>query len=358
MSSVHPRNDTRLIKELGTLNNSGFEASLIIADGLGSDINNGIFNIIDVGEPKNRLHRILIKTVRIFFVSRGLRAYAYHFHDPELIFCGILLKIFGSKVIFDVHEDVSRQILTKEYLSKSKAKILSKIYKYTEYILSRYFDGIICATEHISLNFIGVNKNTSVIFNYPLKNELFEFDIEAPANEVAYVGAISEERGLLVLLDALDDSLEVRLNLAGKFSSSNFKSRAQSHKNWPKVNYYGQLKREDVKNLLKKSLAGIVTFSDAPNHIDALPNKLFEYMSAGLPVIGSNFPLWVSIVDKNRAGICVNPKSSSEIANAIRFIKENRAEGLRMGGIGRDLVLKRFNWEAQERQFINFYLSL
>ena len=43
----------------------------------------------------------------------------------------------------------------------------------------------------------------------------------------------------------------------------------------------------------------LVTFLKTPNHIDAQPNKMFEYMSAGLPIITSNFPLWREIVEGN-----------------------------------------------------------
>ena len=78
-------------------------------------------------------------------------------------------------------------------------------------------------------------------------------------------------------------------------------------KGWESVREHGYLNRTQVREIMKRSIAGLVTFHDLPNHVDAQPNKMFEYMSAGLPVICSDFPLWRSIVEGSSCGICVDP---------------------------------------------------
>lgn len=332
---------------------------MVVADGLGDSQDQNKIKFIDVGSPKNRLHRIFIITFKILIAAKNLNAKLYHFHDPELIFSGFILKLIGKKVIFDVHEDISRQILTKEYLNKYVAKVISLMYRIIEIILSRQFDGIICATDSIANNFNNTKQKIYILFNYPLLNELIDVNAKIRTDEVVYIGAISEERGLLPLLGSLSiPKGGVKLNLAGKFSSEALKDKAISQTNWTNVCYHGQVNRQQVKILLSSAMAGIVTFLPAPNHINALPNKLFEYMSAGLPIIASNFPNWVSIIQDTGAGICVDPKSSAEIGFAIQYLKDNKNAAIKMGQIGRELVRDRFNWEAQERQLTNFYLSL
>src|SRR5690606_21589492 len=104
---------------------------------------------------------------------------------------------------------------------------------------------------------------------------------------------------------------------------------------WKKVEALGFLDRSQVAKVLARSVAGLVTFLPAPNHIDAQPNKMFEYMSAGVPVIASDFPLWREIIEGNGCGICVDPLRPREIAQAIDYLIANPEEARRMGNNGR-----------------------
>jgi hypothetical protein len=56
------------------------------------------------------------------------------------------------------------------------------------------------------------------------------------------------------------------------------------------------LNRQQVSEVLAKSLAGIVKLYPVTNYITLLPVKMFEYMSAGLPVVTSNFSFWRKII--------------------------------------------------------------
>jgi glycosyltransferase involved in cell wall biosynthesis len=95
-----------------------------------------------------------------------------------------------------------------------------------------------------------------------------------------------------------------------------------------------------------------------PNHVDAQPNKMFEYMSAGIPVIASNFPLWNEIVLGGACGLTVNPDDSYSIAKAIDFFINNPAQAKIMGQNGRLAIQEKYNWEIESDKLFKFYHSL
>ena len=112
----------------------------------------------------------------------------------------------------------------------------------------------------------------------------------------------------------------MRLNLVGRFSEKAVEVKVKNLSAWSKVNELGFLNRHQVRDVLARSKAGLVTFLPVPNHVDAQPNKMFEYMSAGLPIITSDFPLWREIVEGNSSGICVDPLYPKAIAEAIQYL--------------------------------------
>jgi glycosyltransferase involved in cell wall biosynthesis len=113
-----------------------------------------------------------------------------------------------------------------------------------------------------------------------------------------------------------------------------------------------------MKSVLGRSLAGIVTFLPEPNHVTAQPNKMFEYMSAGLPVIASNFPLWREIIETNECGICVDPLDPKAIADAIDWLVENPTPARTMGENGSKAVMERYNWSVEEEKLLALYDKL
>jgi glycosyltransferase involved in cell wall biosynthesis len=75
--------------------------------------------------------------------------------------------------------------------------------------------------------------------------------------------------------------------------------------------------------------------------------KFFQYMSAGLPIICTDFDEWKTIIDENQCGIYVNPYDVNEIKNAILFLKDNPAVAKTMGDNAKKAFKTKYNWETQ-----------
>lgn len=363
ISTVHPRSDTRIrIKEVASLAEGvGEPVALFVQDGKGreTDASDSI-QIIDTGAPfKGRLARMTLGAWRMWRAVKAARPKVAHFHDPELIPVGLALKIAGIKVIYDVHEDVPRQILGKHWIPGWARRPVAGMASAAEWVAAAAFDGIVAATPTIAARF--PKAKTVTVQNFPLLDELQTPDAkpfaERPVRAV-YVGGISEIRGAREMMEAISlvpERYGLRLALGGSFSPISLRGELEALPGWAYVDALGWLQRSDVASLLSEARMGLVLFHPAPNHVDAQPNKLFEYMSAGIPVIASDFPLWRKIVDGAGCGLLVDPLDAAAIAGAMTWFLDHSKEAETMGRQGREAVESHYNWAPEAEKLLALY---
>lgn len=361
LTSVHERYDTRIfVKECVSLANNGFQVALVVADGKGDEEKNNV-RIYDVGASKGRLDRMRHAPNRVLNKALELNADVYHFHDPELISVGLKLKKRGKKVIFDVHEDTPKQILSKPYLHKSLRGLISNLFAVYEKSVVKKFDAVVAATPFLRDKFLAFGVKAIDVNNYPLLKEfaIGEIDWSQKQNYVCYIGGLTRVRGILEIVQATQFvENKTRLKIAGTFSEASFEQEVMQQQSWNNVDAVGWQNRAGIQNVLNGSVAGLVTLHPIVNYLDALPVKMFEYMAAGIPVIASDIPLWKQIIDENQCGVCVNPFDPKEIAQAINSLVENPENAEKMGRNGQQAVLRKYNWTIEEQKLIALYRQL
>lgn len=358
LTTVHPRNDIRIfLKECTSLMRNGYKVNLVVADGKEDDHIEDI-SIHGLEKPKNKLSRVFVTPFKIARKALELDADLYHFHDPELIIAGLFLRLKGRKVIYDIHEDLPRQLFVQKNKLWIKRKTMEFILDIYEDFAAKRFNGIVTATPHIGKRFKKINKRTEIVNNFPIKDELSLNEANvAKENQVCYVGGIIRVRGIIEMVKALEYG-DTKLNICGKFSTPELKEETMKLKGWSNVIDHGFSTREEVSQVMGISMAGLVLFKALPNHINAQPNKLFEYMSASLPIIMSNFEQWKEIVDRFDCGICVDPENPEEIAGAIKKIKDNPEQARKMGRNARRAVEEVYNWNVEEKKLLGLYASI
>ncbi len=357
ITTVHPRYDVRIFQKECKSLSKHFNIFLIVADGLGDEVKDNV-HIIDIGlRQTSRLKRAKIDSKKALKKALELNCELYHFHDPELIKIGLKLKRKGKKVIYDVHEDIPRQILSKPYIHKLLRPIISFIVEKIENNKAKQLDGIATSTPFIRNRFLKINKQCIDINNFPIINDFSSISFDNKKNQICYVGGLSENRGTYTLIKSLKN-VNTKLILAGKFESADFQKKCESLPEWSKVDFLGFVNRSEIKEILRDSKIGMVNLKPLINYLDALPVKMFEYMSAGIPVIASDFVLWQEIVESSECGICVNPEDEIKISDAIQLLINNPKNAERMGLNGQKSVQEQYNWKKEEQKLFTFYKEI
>lgn len=361
LTTVHPRGDIRIaVKQCATLAAAYPGAvELIVADGLGDDRSGGV-GITDLGPiSASRLIRPFQGFWRATRFLFRRRPKVLHFHDPELIPVGFVAKLLGIQVVYDVHEDVPSQISGRHSMARPLRIVLAAGARTAEWLASRMFDAIICATPHIARRF--PPRRTAVVQNFPIVAELAATSTVHYADRprrFVYVGVFTRQRGAAEMLKAVcrpELKSTAELKIAGSCHPDSLWAELAASVNSAGTEYLGWMGRGQVAELLASARAGLVLFHPVPNHVNAQPNKLFEYMSAGLPIIASDFPLWRELVDGFECGLLVDPKDPQAVCEAMCWILDHPAEAEAMGRRGQQAVETGLNWQHEARKLISVY---
>lgn len=367
MTSVHNVFDIRIFsKEASTLARSGYNV-ILIAPG-DNEMNESVQSIrlLLLKKPKNRVSRLLIFSWQILIAAKKQKADVYHFHDPELILVGLFLSALGNRVIYDAHEDLPKQIISKYWIPKRLRVIVAWLTKKLEAFSAKRFSAVITTSEDVAARFMRVNKQTTLLRNYPMKNELAQFS-QGEATEITHddspskivtLGGVSPLRCIKEIIEAMGILAQdqcIKLIVAGACASPALLNDIKRLSGWSHVDYLGVLPRSEAISVLKESNVALVVYSFEPNHLEVKSNRLFESMAVGIPVITSNFPKWKQIVLGNKCGIVVDPSSPEDIAKAITTLIQHPEKSKQMGENGRQAVINVYNWESESKKLIALY---
>jgi glycosyltransferase involved in cell wall biosynthesis len=357
MTTVHTIRDPRIFhKQCRSLAALGYDVALIACHDR-AEVIDGV-RIVPLERPRGgRLDRMARGGWRALRAAWAERADIYHLHDPELLWVGVLLKLRG-RVVYDVHEDVPKQVLSKHWLPVRTRALVSKAVALVEQLAARIVDGIVAATPTIARKFPG--PRTRVVQNFP--EAAFGRGVAAPPpltgrpDAFVYTGGLMAIQGIREMAEAFA-MLPPGMTgtVAGTFQPPEFQAEIAAMPGWQRVRFLGQVPRAEIVRAMDRANVGIVLNHPTPNYLDAYSTKMFEYMARGLPVVCSNFPLWTEIVAGAECGLTVDPRSAQAIADAIRSLNEDPELARRLGENGRRAIAERYNWEAELTKLEDLY---
>jgi glycosyltransferase involved in cell wall biosynthesis len=363
LTTVHDPFDDRIFyRECLTLAADGYR--VVIVAPANKDEDAAGVRIKALPKTTRRWERMTTSAWRAYTLGLRERADIYHLHDPELLLVGCLLRIRGKRVIFDAHEDVPDDIMTKAWLPSFLRPPLASLLNLLVHFVGMTYSGVVAATPHIAKRF--PRAKTAIVANYPSGE--FEHITISPyperPNDMLYIGSLSETRGVLQMVGALTHSAvlaNARLTIAGRFGDQGdaaVERRVRSLPGWRRVEFLGWRSRADILRILPSSKVGLLLLHPQKTFVESLPTKLFEYMAAGMPVVASDFPLWRTIIAGAGCGILVDPLDCDAIASAIGFLLTNPQQAESMGLRGRQAVTSQYGWAEQADHLLRLYRSV
>jgi glycosyltransferase involved in cell wall biosynthesis len=365
--------DTRVEKEARTLVAAGHRVSIVAdaARGLPAHETRGgseVHRVERRGPPIPGL-RFVVHEWRLARRLRDLRPTVLHAHDTNaLVPVAAAAARLGIPYVYDAHD---------LWLGRPRRQ-RGVMY----FALSQLYHGLVerllipraTAALTVSPPIVGHLRRryrlpvVHLVPNYPVvggpveRRELGDLpggDAIDPARPVVlYLGGLMAGRGLGELVDAIGLVPEVQLVLLGSGAEEG-RLLARARVVGASVHLLSPVPPELVEAYAASADVGVSPIvPSCLNYRYSLPNKLFQYMAAGIPLVASDFRQVREVVEGSGCGVVVDTTRPEAIARAIRRILGDPREAAAMGARGRAAVVDRYNWEVSATVLRGVYSEL
>ena len=361
------RSDSRILKEMDAAKRRGY-----MVYGAGIELNEGSKNV-DFANPGIKTIRLFSRKFTLFprsmrhlltFVEFFLRSFArsikirpdiVHANDTLVLPIGVAVKLFtGARLVYDAHELESDR--------NGLSKPLGMLTKILEKACWPFVNGLIVVSPSIQAWYdrnIGI-KRSEVILNSPVyeagaqpdKRYLREkFGIPEGDLVFIYVGILGRGRGIDLILDAFETVQGAHVVFLGYGEYSDMLNEcARTRVN---VHVHEAVEHKCVVKVAGSADVGLCLVQNVSlSDYYCLPNKLFEYAFANLPVLASDFPDIRTVVEEYSLGRCVE-LSPETIRSGINWFVENRDS---LNPPSKDI--HSLSWQDQERKLLCFYQDI
>lgn len=360
-------NDNRVLKESLSLIKGGYEVELVATRfdktlSKKEKIEGIKVSRFDIGSVK-----ILPVNLFIFwckFIKNYSKEKIFHCNDlyalPPAYFIKKILNR-DVKIIYDCHEHETEAGI---YIGKPILKLFAKVF---EKIMIKSVDKVITVSESIADNYVkmyGIEK-PSLVLNCPKYQEykkynLFrkKFNISEDKVIFLYQGEYLPGRGVDNLIDIFKElesknDKQVLILLVYGDNLDSLKDKIKESKN---IYWHDKVPSDSYMRYVASSDWGIYLMENTcKNHDYALPNKIFDYVSAGLPLILSNLKEMSRFALANKVGYIINPEQKEEILLLLQRIDKKRVDSF---SSKLQITSKQYCWEEQEKILFKVYNSL
>lgn len=371
--------DSRVEKEVNTLFKAGHEITVAAITFTGLPFEERRRNCIVF---RKKISKFIIKSsvgalkVPVYFnfwrryVNEILEKYeidAVHIHDLPLGRIGKeIKKKYNIKLVIDLHENWPALLSVSSHTNTVIGKILSseKQWRSYERKCAMEADRIITVVDEMKerISKLGVPADRIfVLENTPESQSVNELRFERDDKffTLVYVGGISFHRGLQYVIKGISllvPEIPVRLWIAGDGKYSvHLKEQVKSLNLQNYVEFFGMVSKDKTEDLMKKADLGLIPHIRSEQSDNSSPNKLFEYMAAGLTVLASDCLSVKRVIEETGSGMTYVFDSPSDFAGVVRKFYNDRDKSAIYASNGKRAISERYNWNQGSVSLSSLY---
>lgn len=359
ITTAHPAMDTRIFyREALTLAKAGFDVFLIGNYSKQETLNQ--VTIIPLKSYRNRFARMTLKPFRALYLAIKSGSRIYHFHDPELIPAGLLLKILGKKVIFDAHEDYPNLIKVKDWIPKKLRNVMSRLYAFLEYNSTKFFDLTIGPSDEAAKR---LPKGMGLC-NFPTDEMAYALALNSRAFkerkiDLIHVGVLRKERldfFIRVLAKIRLLGIEPTIVFIG-LSENQIRYIEDALGPYNHLKLFGKISFLQVAKFLSQAKIGL-NYHIISSHLSyTFPVKVFEYLAAGCVVVSSAFPFLEQTMGIQNNPVFFVNGDSTEYANLLVSLLSNQDQLESVAATSKS-ISSYFRWETEGKKLVLAYQKL
>jgi len=362
-------NDSRVLKEVNSLSKEyqvdvfcfRSQGQLSLEENGNSKVYRTIKYNREYSGPFRKIYQAFTYLKYFFYVVYKLNRYnVVHCNDLETLPHGVIAKIFNRKlkVVYDAHEYETETLWMQNKLKKYLAKKI-------EGFLIKFSDLNITVSNSIAEEYVRLYNvaKPKIVLNTPLykkveKNNLFReiFNIPQEKKIFLYQGGLTEGRGIEIILEAFKILVKCDSVIVFMGYGALDKKIIKTAKRYENIFYHPAVKQDVLLNYTSSADFGLSLIEDrCLNYRYCLPNKIFEYTMAELPIITSNLPEMNNFVKQYSVGVVAHSNQPIELKEAILKLLKLDSKALHEN---LQFTKKTFNWEAQEKVLLSSYNNI
>jgi starch synthase len=299
-----------------------------------------------------------------------------HAHDQTMLNIAVEIKKIKTNVnlVYDSHELFhSWPLNSSNFDSKLimlKSILARKYFIRRELRNSKYIDFLITVNNSLAANlkkYFNFNKTITVVRNCPDYSGTFQkttvlrelFNIDQSKKILVFIGSNIYLNSLnmeQVFLEFKNNTDYVIVVIAGFNEHSNQVKKFISDNGINNVYFHDRVDPYKINYFLSSADVGIVPTWNRKDlsYWLALDNKLFEYIQAGVPVLATQQPEYVAIVEKEKCGVCVNPDEANAYINGFKTILSDYSSYQ----LNAEQAAKKISWGNEKKYLLELYKTI